>query len=89
MILRAESPAHGGAVIAHEEGRAVLLYYAMPGELVEAEPFRFDDKVLPVTISLGVAAAGGAEPVTAEALLRLADERLYEAKRGGRNRVAG
>jgi 23S rRNA (uracil1939-C5)-methyltransferase len=38
MILRAESPAHGGAVIAHEDGRAVLLYYAMPGEVVEAEP---------------------------------------------------
>ena len=37
MILRGESPAHGGAVIAHEGGRAVLLYYAMPGEVVEAE----------------------------------------------------
>ncbi|HXM58052.1 MAG TPA: class I SAM-dependent RNA methyltransferase [Candidatus Dormibacteraeota bacterium] len=38
MILHGESPAHGGAVIAHEGGRAVLLYYAMPGETVEAEP---------------------------------------------------
>lgn len=38
MILRAENPAHGGAVIAHEGGQAVLLYYAMPGEVVEAEP---------------------------------------------------
>ena len=37
MILRGENPAHGGAVIAHEGGRAVLLYYAMPGEVVEAE----------------------------------------------------
>jgi 23S rRNA (uracil1939-C5)-methyltransferase len=37
MILRGESPAHGGAVIAHDGGRAVLLYYAMPGEVVEAE----------------------------------------------------
>jgi 23S rRNA (uracil1939-C5)-methyltransferase len=37
MILRGESPAHGGAVIAHDGGRAVMLYYAMPGEVVEAE----------------------------------------------------
>ncbi len=37
MILRSEAPAHGGAVIAHEGGRAILLYYAMPGEVVEAE----------------------------------------------------
>jgi 23S rRNA (uracil1939-C5)-methyltransferase len=37
MILKGEAPAHGGAVIAHEGGRAVLLYYAMPGEVVEAE----------------------------------------------------
>jgi 23S rRNA (uracil1939-C5)-methyltransferase len=38
VILRGESPAHGGAVIAHDEGRPVLVYYAMPGEVVEAEP---------------------------------------------------
>jgi 23S rRNA (uracil1939-C5)-methyltransferase len=37
LVLRGESPAHGGAVIAHDGGRAVLLYYAMPGEVVEAE----------------------------------------------------
>ncbi|HEY4026288.1 MAG TPA: class I SAM-dependent RNA methyltransferase [Candidatus Dormibacteraeota bacterium] len=38
MILRGEHPAHGGAVIAHDDGRAVLLYYALPDEVVEAEP---------------------------------------------------
>jgi len=37
LTLRGEHPAHGGAVIAHDGGRAVLLYYAMPGETVEAE----------------------------------------------------
>lgn len=35
--LRAENPAHGGGVIAHQGGRAVLVYYAIPGEVVEAE----------------------------------------------------
>jgi 23S rRNA (uracil1939-C5)-methyltransferase len=38
MILRGEHPAHGGAVIAHDEGRALLLYYALPDEVVEAQP---------------------------------------------------
>jgi len=38
LVLRGESAAHGGAVIAHEGGRPVLVYYAMPGEVVEAEP---------------------------------------------------
>ena len=38
MILRTDNPAHGGAVFAQDEGRPVLVYYALPGELVEAEP---------------------------------------------------
>jgi 23S rRNA (uracil1939-C5)-methyltransferase len=36
VIVRAEAPAHGGALIAHHESRPVLVYYALPGELVEA-----------------------------------------------------
>jgi diguanylate cyclase (GGDEF)-like protein len=42
---------------------------------------------LDVTISLGVAAASGAD-VEYEGLFAAADEALYAAKRGGRNRVA-
>jgi diguanylate cyclase (GGDEF)-like protein len=41
---------------------------------------------LPVTISIGVAAARGAE-VGYDALFRAADAALYEAKRAGRDRV--
>jgi 23S rRNA (uracil1939-C5)-methyltransferase len=37
MILRTDNPAHGGAVFARDEGRPVLVYHALPGELVEAE----------------------------------------------------
>ncbi|HEV2034210.1 MAG TPA: class I SAM-dependent RNA methyltransferase [Candidatus Dormibacteraeota bacterium] len=38
MILRPTSPAHGGASVAREEGKVWLVNYALPGEVVEAEP---------------------------------------------------
>ncbi|MGH2903185.1 MAG: diguanylate cyclase [Solirubrobacteraceae bacterium] len=41
---------------------------------------------IPITISLGVSAACGAE-VDYDTLFKTADEALYQAKRGGRNRV--
>ncbi len=50
-----------------------------------------DSGVLRVTVSLGYASLGelGEPARTAEGLLRLADARLYHAKRSGRNRVSG
>jgi 23S rRNA (uracil1939-C5)-methyltransferase len=38
LILRPASPAHGGASVAREEGKVWLVNYALPGEVVEAEP---------------------------------------------------
>jgi len=38
VILRPTSPAHGGASIARDEGKVWLVSYALPGEVVEAEP---------------------------------------------------
>lgn len=38
LTLRTDNPAHGGAVFAMHEGKSALVYYALPGELVEAEP---------------------------------------------------
>ena len=42
---------------------------------------------LEVTMSVGATILNGRESVTAQALLRQADAALYQAKRGGRNRV--
>jgi diguanylate cyclase (GGDEF)-like protein len=56
--------------------------------IVEITPFRHEQKSIPCTVSLGVAALAGTEEI-AEELYRLADERLYQAKEAGRNRVIG
>jgi len=66
-----------GAIILAERLRAV----------VENQTFRYEDKVYTVTVSLGIATTAGDETMTPATLLRLADEKLYQAKNEGRNRV--
>jgi diguanylate cyclase (GGDEF)-like protein len=53
---------------------------------VAARPLEAREQRLAVTISIGVAQTG-AECTTSAELLRIADEQLYRAKQGGRNRV--
>lgn len=38
LILKPTSPAHGGAAVAREDGKVWLVSFALPGEVVEAEP---------------------------------------------------
>ncbi|TMF35271.1 MAG: class I SAM-dependent RNA methyltransferase [Chloroflexi bacterium] len=38
LILKPSAPAHGGAAVAREDGKVWLVNYALPGEVVEAEP---------------------------------------------------
>ncbi|MBI5496017.1 MAG: GGDEF domain-containing protein [Deltaproteobacteria bacterium] len=54
--------------------------------LVERHPFTFEERRIPVTVSIGVAEWTSAFREAGE-LVGLADERLYRAKRDGRNRV--
>jgi len=55
-------------------------------ERVEALPARWQDRALPITISIGVARwQHGSDDL--ESLLGRADEALYKAKAAGRNRV--
>jgi len=56
--------------------------------LVERSTFEFEDVKIPVTTSIGLAERSEASEDPLE-LVKDADERLYEAKRGGRNTVRG
>ncbi len=56
-------------------------------KLTEKHRFRFDDNDIPVTISVGVSLLP-ADVSDPHEFIRLADKKLYEAKNGGRNRVA-
>jgi diguanylate cyclase (GGDEF)-like protein len=79
-----------------EEFLVVLSIDNLPGADVAAERFRasiastsIDVSGLPmdVSVSIGVGMVSSENGVTGEKLLRLADEALYEAKSGGRNRI--
>ncbi len=57
-------------------------------KLCEEHVFTFDSKAIPVTLSIGVAEMR-VEMTDPGRFIRAADEKLYDAKRSGRNRVCG
>ncbi len=54
---------------------------------ISGAPMKISQGLMPVTLSLGVAASGVAKDADADLLLRAADAALYRAKNAGRNRV--
>jgi len=54
----------------------------------EGRQFSFQDKIIPVTISVGVAALPDPAIKDASAFVMAADGALYRSKQGGRNRVS-
>ncbi len=55
--------------------------------MVEKHPFRYEGKPFILTVSIGVAATDGSRPLLPSDLINEADQKLFEAKRQGRNRV--
>jgi len=69
-----------------ELGRAKNLAERIRGG-IEAHKFEARERIIPVTVSIGVAAFPDARVRSAGDLIVVADETMYEAKRSGRNRV--
>jgi diguanylate cyclase (GGDEF)-like protein len=79
-----------------EEFACVLPSTALPGgivfaehlrTLVEERPTSFDNPSIPFTISVGVTTLHRESGVDTAGLIKRADDNLYAAKRGGRNKV--
>ena len=54
---------------------------------IESTPIMYEDKMLSLTASFGVYSIKTTENTSVDDLLKLADEKLYSAKKNGRNRV--
>lgn len=77
------------ALVMPEAGRENVLNFAEKiRQLVAGSTIVFEESRIPVTLSIGVAqmAPSFTDPAM---FIAAADEKLYEAKRSGRNRVAG
>jgi diguanylate cyclase (GGDEF)-like protein len=66
-----------------------MLFAEKLRQAVAAHPFTYEDRCFPVTISLGVAGTLGGETIAPLEILKRADDRMYQAKNTGRNRVVG
>ena len=55
--------------------------------MVEKHAFQYEGKTYPLTVSVGVASTNGDRPLSPSDLISEADQKLFEAKRQGRNRV--
>jgi diguanylate cyclase (GGDEF)-like protein len=76
VVVLPETPLDGALIVADR----IL-------KVVNQAPFVFEEKTFPVTISAGVVATQGEAEITPVELLRRADEKMYDAKNQGRNRV--
>ena len=54
---------------------------------IEREQFIFGDKIIPITVSIGIASLSVDPAESIDQLLGVADNRLYLAKNSGRNRI--
>jgi diguanylate cyclase (GGDEF)-like protein len=55
---------------------------------IEEHVFRFEGSEFRITISMGICSISGDESLATADMIRMADEKLFEAKNAGRNRVA-
>jgi two-component system, cell cycle response regulator len=75
-IVLPDTPKTNGAMLAEKIRSAI-----------ESTTFEFEANVIPVTVSMGVTEMQKGD--TPEKFIERTDQKLYEGKRGGRNRVVG
>lgn len=73
-------------VLPETSGENAVLACERLRQTVAEHRFEYDGRVIPVTVSIGVA-VNGPDADTPERLLRSADTKLYQAKAAGRNKV--
>jgi diguanylate cyclase (GGDEF)-like protein len=72
-------------VLPEIDGPNAVAFAEKVRRLIEKAPFKFEDTLLQVTVSVGVASL--AEEIDATELVKRSDDKLYEAKETGRNCV--
>ena len=76
------------AVLPETDHEGAMTFAEQLRKRVKDEPFEYEGDSLDVTVSVGVHTLNG-EDVDAAEFIKLADDKLFEAKRQGRNRVVG
>lgn len=77
------------AAVLPETGRVGALEFGEQiRQIVARDPFEFEGERFAVTISVGLSVLEG-EAMDVASFIKIADDNLYKAKRGGRNRVEG
>lgn len=75
-VVLPETPQDGATILADRLLR-----------VISQTPFHYEDKTYAVTISAGLVTTSGEKDITPLDLIRRADDKLYQAKHEGRNRV--
>jgi len=74
-------------VLPHTRPDEALLLANRLRKSVEDSPVHYEDKLIHITISIGMSGFEQAPDINSKQLLEVADQALYEAKETGRNRV--
>jgi diguanylate cyclase (GGDEF)-like protein len=72
-------------VLPEIDGPNAVAFAEKVRRLIEKAPFKFEDTLLQITVSVGVASL--ADEIDATELVKRSDDKLYEAKESGRNCV--
>jgi diguanylate cyclase (GGDEF)-like protein len=75
--------------ICQGSGKSVLLFAERLRQAIASHKFLYQEQSIELTVSIGVASASELNKLDRDALIQLADDRLYRAKEHGRNQVIG